>query len=569
MDGYIKIGTEIDATSFDAQIEYIESQLEEIEHKIKQADMGFEVGDTQKLEAQYEKLINQLTKLRQKQADLGKVDLSGVKKSVDKISDSVSNVLKKVTRWGLAIIGIRTAYNGVRNAISLVSSKNEEIASQFEVMKNTIANTLLPVVQQIVSWLAKIMIYINYIVKALTGKTLFDFDKAFEDAKNNANKTEKSVKEIRKQLAGFDEMNVLSDTKGGGVTAGGVTTPTLTNPFENWQEVEIPDWVDKIVEFGKWVLENWEQVVGLLLLSKLVIDLFTGNWIGVLLDFIGYVILAIPQIIEAVQNIWSILTDIGAWLVGVLIDSVKSVVVSIGTEIAKIIIFVTNLWDVIKTIFRLIGEFVGNVFNGIMNIAKNVVNNIISFFKNLPKNISTIFNNIVNGIKSAFSTIVSWVNKYVVQPISDLFEGMMKGLENIFTGIKNTIIGIVNVFIKAINGVIKGLNKIRVDIPDWVPGFGGQKWGFNLKEVKEIKLAKGGIINNPGRGVPLASNVTGGEVAREGVIPLTDSQMMEQLGATIGKYITVNANITNTMNGRVISRELKKIQSADDFAFNG
>ena len=36
---------------------------------------------------------------------------------------------------------------------------------------------------------------------------------------------------------------------------------------------------------------------------------------------------------------------------------------------------------------------------------------------------------------------------------------------------------------------------------------------------------------------------------------------METLGATIGRYITINANITNTMNGRVISRELKKINA--------
>lgn len=304
-------------------------------------------------------------------------------------------------------------------------------------------------------------------------------------------------------------------------------------------------------------------------MTKLVIDIFTGNWIGALIDFIAFVILSIPQIIEAVKNIWNVLTDIGAWLVGVLIDLVKSVVVSIGTEIAKIITFVINLWSVIKTIFGLVGEFVGNIFNGIVNIAKNVVNSIISFFKNLPKNISTIFKNIVSGIKSAFSTIVSWVNKYVVQPISDLFEGMVTGLKNIFSGIKNTIIGIVNVFIKAINGVIKSLNKISVDVPDWVPGFGGQKWGFNLKQVKEIKLAKGGIINNPGRGVPLATNVVGGEVTREGVIPYTDAQFMQELGSAIGKYITINANITNTMNGRVISREMKKIQNADDFAFNG
>ena len=80
------------------------------------------------------------------------------------------------------------------------------------------------------------------------------------------------------------------------------------------------------------------------------------------------------------------------------------------------------------------------------------------------------------------------------------------------------------------------------------------------------KLAVGGIINQPGRGVPLAM---GGERGAEGVIPLTDSQQMNLLGEAIGKYITVNATIVNQMNGRVISRELKQIQNDEDFAFNG
>jgi hypothetical protein len=88
--------------------------------------------------------------------------------------------------------------------------------------------------------------------------------------------------------------------------------------------------------------------------------------------------------------------------------------------------------------------------------------------------------------------------------------------------------------------------------------------GFNFKIPY---LATGGIINNPGIGVPLGM-ARGGEAGAEGVIPLTDTQAMETLGATIGKYITINANITNTMNGRVISRELQKINTNNDFAMN-
>ena len=34
MDGYVVIGTELDTKSFEAQIDYIEGQLQEIEHKL-------------------------------------------------------------------------------------------------------------------------------------------------------------------------------------------------------------------------------------------------------------------------------------------------------------------------------------------------------------------------------------------------------------------------------------------------------------------------------------------------------------------------------------------------------
>ena len=85
--------------------------------------------------------------------------------------------------------------------------------------------------------------------------------------------------------------------------------------------------------------------------------------------------------------------------------------------------------------------------------------------------------------------------------------------------------------------------------------------------LKKFKFAKGGIINMPGRGVPLL-NAVGGERGQEGIVPLTDSQQMELLGRSIGKYITLNATIVNQMNGRVIGGELKKVNTDNDFAEN-
>lgn len=79
------------------------------------------------------------------------------------------------------------------------------------------------------------------------------------------------------------------------------------------------------------------------------------------------------------------------------------------------------------------------------------------------------------------------------------------------------------------------------------------------------RLAAGGIINQPGRGVPLA---VGGERGAEGVIPLTDSQMMAQLGEAIGRNVVINAILNNYMNSRLMNREMIKTENITDFAFN-
>ena len=45
--------------------------------------------------------------------------------------------------------------------------------------------------------------------------------------------------------------------------------------------------------------------------------------------------------------------------------------------------------------------------------------------------------------------------------------------------------------------MIRAMNKLSFDIPSWVPGLGGKKFGFNLKEIKTVKipkLAQGAVI---------------------------------------------------------------------------
>ena len=558
MDGYVVIGTEIDTKSFDAQINYIESQLQEIEHKLKQADMGFEVGDTMKLEAQYEKLSQKLSVLKQKKEDLNKTDLSNVQKSIDNIGKSTSNTIKNVARWALGIFAIESAYGFVRQAMSSVSQYNEQIATDVEYIRYALGSMLQPIIEGLIQLVFRLLTYINYIAQAWFGVNLFAnaSTKSFEKNNKALGNSVKSAKELNKQIASFDEMNVLNDTSsnsGGGAGAGTISLPSMD--LSQWQG-EVPEWV-------KWIADNKDIVIAGLLgiaggLVAINLGLTAIQGIGVGIALAG-IIIAIQSLIKFLQdptfeNFTNIIIGIGTAIIGVgiIISSFPLIITGV---IAIIVATIVKNYDYIMGLFNKLINWFETDFIGALRYLFGPIGDIIA----------APFIFAVNAMKSAFEGLFGGIKK-IITGIIQIFKGDFKnGIMNVFGGLKDILLAPFNALVSGINSLIRGVNRIRFDVPDWVPGFGGKKFGFNIPQIP--RLAVGGIVNMPGRGVPIGGAIAG-ESGREGVIPLTDSQAMETLGQAIGRYITINANITNTMNGRVISRELQKINNNSDFAKN-
>lgn len=548
MDGYVKIGTELDTKSFDAEIRYVKSQLEEIEYKLKQADMGFDVGDTMKLEAQYSRLSKQLDKLNEKQVNLNKTDLSNVQKSIDNIGKSTSNTIKHVARWALGIFAIESAYGFVRQAMSSVSQYNEQIATDVEYIRYALGSMLQPIIEGLIQLVFRLLTYINYIAQAWFGVNLF----ANASAKS-MEKGSKSAEKMKKSLAGFDEMNVMSDTSGGGGAGGGALLPSMDL---SQLQGEVPEWV-------KWIAENKDIVIaGLLGIAGGLVAINLGlkpiQALGIGIALAG-IILAVQNLIKFLQdptfeNFTNIIIGIGTAIIGVGII-ISSFPLIIAGVIALIVATIVKNYDYIMGLFNKLIKWFETDFVGALRYLFGPVGDILS----------QPFIFAVNVMKSAFEGLFGGIKK-IVTGIIQIFKGDFKnGISNVFGGLKDILLAPFNALVSGINSLIRGVNRIRFDVPDWVPGFGGKRFGFNIPQIP--RLAVGGIVNMPGRGVPIGGAIAG-ESGREGVIPLTDSQAMETLGQAIGRYITINANITNTMNGRVISRELQKINNNSDFAKN-
>ena len=94
------------------------------------------------------------------------------------------------------------------------------------------------------------------------------------------------------------------------------------------------------------------------------------------------------------------------------------------------------------------------------------------------------------GIKSAWASASGWFSTNIITPISDGFKGLVNGIIGFFEGLGNAGIG-------AVNKIIGGLNGLSFDVPDWVPGIGGEKFGFQIPTIPSIslpRLASGAVI---------------------------------------------------------------------------
>lgn len=143
---------------------------------------------------------------------------------------------------------------------------------------------------------------------------------------------------------------------------------------------------------------------------------------------------------------------------------------------------------------------------------------------------SSNFPNIASVVKANFAIVAD-----IAKNVWGVFSNAFKALVGLAKAPINNVINLVNGAIGAING-------ISVDIPDWVPKFGGQTFGVNLPKIPQ--LAEGGIATRS----TLANIGEGGEP--EAVIPLSKLSSMLGAGVGAGGGITVNfAPVINVSGG--------------------
>lgn len=556
-------------------------------------------------------------------------ELAKTNVSLKGIGNKLTGVVKKIGKWALALLGVRTILSILTRSFSTLKQYNSELAEKMEDMQLVLATALEPIIMWLVNMAERLLTIFATLYKSMFGIDLF----AASSAKS-MNKMAGSAKDTKKQLAGFDEMNVLQDNQGGG---GGSTHTFNLKPKWDWSDLSIDkvvewaeDLVDKlIIEINKFIRNidpkeladgisklilglidivnktftdiNWGELV-----SKLIETILTLDWNNILTKLVTNIL--ITSFIFPIEILLGIIDGILSTVLDLMEDPEKWQGASeeiINGCVEGIKKCLSKIWDLMKSIWNKILQILGihspsRVF---MKLGVYIMEGLINGIESLISSIIAIFTNLINKAKEIFGVVASWINENVVKPIANYFTNLwnnlkegasnawnnvisiFSNLKSFFTNIINSILslfksigtkvgdaiggafksvinGVLGAVEKILNSPIRSINSLLTKIND-VPG-------INIKKLSTFsfpRLAKGGIISQPGRGV-MVGNAIAGERGAEGVIPLTDSQQMALLGEAIGKYITINANITNTMNGRVISRELQRIQNSNDFAYN-
>lgn len=134
------------------------------------------------------------------------------------------------------------------------------------------------------------------------------------------------------------------------------------------------------------------------------------------------------------------------------------------------------------------------------------------------------FTAIKDSIVAAWNTLKS--------ETSTIWNGIWGAMKSVINTILGGVESMVNGVINALNRMISALNNLSFDIPDWVPGIGGESFGLDIPTVSKVhlpRLASGTVV--PPRAGEFAAILGDNKQETEVVSPLSTMKqaLMEAL----------------------------------------
>ncbi|PEL17574.1 phage tail tape measure protein [Bacillus wiedmannii] len=289
------------------------------------------------------------------------------------------------------------------------------------------------------------------------------------------------------------------------------------------------------------------------------------------------------QIVQAVQNVFSIIQSIIAFVMPV----VMSIVESAWSAIKDIIQGAVNLIMGIIKFFAsvLTGDFSGmwegikQIFNGAIQLIWGLIQ--FSFVKQIFSAVKGLASSFGSTISSMWSTVVGYFQTFIKEPIAsvlrmavDIGEAAMKIKDKLINPIKEAWSGIMGWIDKIKNGVANMFSGVHIPVPKIsVNGsLNPTKWASEGLPSFDVKWAANGALIKPGN--PTLVGVGDARGYDETVLPLRKqtfdaiadgilkSMPMQQpvaVGASNDRPIEVSVNV----DGKTIARATARYMDSE------
>lgn len=273
-----------------------------------------------------------------------------------------------------------------------------------------------------------------------------------------------------------------------------------------WQAV-----MDLVGLVAGYIADQWNAIVTLLTgVINFLTGVFLGDWdlaaegvkgiVGGLREFVSnafeFMGKLIDTVMDAISSIMSVAWEAIKALVGAALDFIDQRVQSFFDWFEE----KTGIsMDAIKAIWDAVWTWIGDFMDGQLKAIDSIVDGIRGVFEGLGQFISGVFAG-------------NW---------SKAWDGVKRTFQGVFESLVGIAKGPINAIISLVNGAISGLNRFKVNIPSWVPKFGGRSFGISIPKVPY--LAQGGIT---GVNSPFMAVVGDNKRQREVISPLDDLKGM-------------------------------------------
>ena len=405
-----------------------------------------------------------------------------------------------------------------------------------------LGQVVIPVLNDAIFATIRFVRSLGKIIRALFG--IRDSADDASDAEDSfANSVNSASGAVKRSLASFDKLNRLQQQTGGGggggSSSGGydyslnlqeyLIFNTIANMLKPLQEIDLTPLTESINAFREAMRPITKQLFDGLRWAWDNIFVPIIRWsaeilLPAVIDTLTVALQALNNIIEACKPalifLWeNFLEPLGKWAGQYLLMQLQALqnrlegisdwvdIFSIPANGLLVILGglagkITPLINVFK-LFNLTGgdsnDVIGTLISSLWNLQAPMfgvwgwVGDLIARLLSLGDTWSDVSYTGVGAkdrLVQAWSGIGGWFQ-------TNVFSALLGGFRNTGNGILGIFSGVSGGATNGMNGLIRAINRIQINIPDWVPGFGGKRFGFNIQELTAPNipyLAKGAVL---------------------------------------------------------------------------